>query len=123
MLMLSRQVNKTVNVVFAIESLGKIRSRKPNLTTREEIKIAKRITKAMFSSCYFFIYFLHCYFSITRMRRGNIRPCLEVAGHLSTSTTLTWGNPVKCLSQRQNKRTCRLTPHCLLNSDLQVGKL
>ena len=57
MLMLSRQVNNIVNVVFAIESLGKIRSRKPNLTTREEIKIAKRITKAMFSSCYFLFIF------------------------------------------------------------------
>ena len=39
--MLSRQVNKTVDVVFVIESLGKVRSRKPNLTTRKGMKMHK----------------------------------------------------------------------------------
>ena len=34
---------------------------------------------------------------------------LGVAGHLST--TLRWGNPVKCLFQRHNKKTCRLVLH------------
>ena len=37
----SSQVNKTVDIVFVIESLGKERSQKPNLTTREEIKMHK----------------------------------------------------------------------------------
>ena len=27
------------------------------------------------------------------------------------STTLPWGNPVWCLSQQHNKRTCRLVSH------------
>ena len=33
MFMLSRQVNKTVDVVFVIESLGKVKNQKPNLIT------------------------------------------------------------------------------------------
>ena len=43
--MLSRQVNDTVDVVFVIESLGKLRSQKYNLTitTREEMKMHKNI--------------------------------------------------------------------------------
>ena len=36
MFMLSRQVNKIVDVVFVIESLGKAKSQKPNLITREK---------------------------------------------------------------------------------------
>jgi len=39
--MLSHQVNKTVDVVFVIESLGKVRSQKHILTTREETKMHK----------------------------------------------------------------------------------
>ena len=39
--MLSRQVNDTVYVVFVIESLGKLRSQRYNLTTREEMKMHK----------------------------------------------------------------------------------
>ena len=41
MFMLSRQVNKTVDVVFVIESLGKVKSRRPNLITREIMKMLK----------------------------------------------------------------------------------
>ena len=41
MFMLSRQVNKIVDVVFVIESLGKVKSRKPNLITREKMKMLK----------------------------------------------------------------------------------
>ena len=43
MFMLSRQVNDTVDVMFVIESLGKVRSQKHNLTTREEVKMHKNI--------------------------------------------------------------------------------
>ena len=43
MFMLSRQVNDTVDVVFVIESIGKLRSQKYNLTTREEMKMHKNI--------------------------------------------------------------------------------
>ena len=35
--------------------------------------------------------------TITRKRRNAVRARLGVAGHLST--TLRWGNPVKCLPQ------------------------
>ena len=42
MSMLSRQVNKIVNVVFVIESLGKVKNQKPNnLITREKMKMLK----------------------------------------------------------------------------------
>ena len=47
---------------------------------------------------YLFIYYWHIYPPITRKRRSAVRARLGVAGHLST--TLRWGNPVKCLSQR-----------------------
>ena len=40
--MLSRQVNKTVDIVFVIESLGMVRSQN-NLTTREQTKMHKNI--------------------------------------------------------------------------------
>ena len=43
MFILSRQVNETVDVVLVIESLGKVRSQKHNLTTREEMKMQKHI--------------------------------------------------------------------------------
>ena len=41
MFMLSRQVNKTVDVVSVIESLGKVKNQKPNLITREKMKMLK----------------------------------------------------------------------------------
>ena len=41
-----------------------------------------------------------------KKRRGAIRARLGVADH--RSTTPRWGNPVQCLSQQHNKRTCRL---------------
>ena len=44
MFMLSRQVNKTVDVVFVIENLGKVKSRKPNLITREKMKMLSKNT-------------------------------------------------------------------------------
>ena len=43
MFMLSCHVNETVGVVFVIESLGKVRSQKHNLTTRKEMKMHKNI--------------------------------------------------------------------------------
>ena len=52
------------------------------------------------ASSFFYYYYWHIYPPITRKRRSAARARLGVAGHLST--TLRWGNPVKCLSQRHN---------------------
>ena len=41
MFMLSRQVKKIVDVVFVIESLGKVKSRRSNLITCEKMKMLK----------------------------------------------------------------------------------
>ena len=43
MFRLSRQINETGDVVFIVESLGKVRSQKHNLTTRKEMKMHKNI--------------------------------------------------------------------------------
>ena len=52
-----------------------------------------------------FFFFVNCYWHIyppiTRKRRSAVRARLGVAGRLST--TLRWGNPVKCFCQRHNK--------------------
>ena len=48
-----------------------------------------------------FFYYWRIYPTITRKRRIAVRARLGVASHLST--TLRWGNSVKCLSQRHNK--------------------
>ena len=69
----------------------------------------------------FFNHYWHIYPPITRKRLSAVRARLGVAGYLST--TLRWGNPVKCLSQRHNKYTCRLSPNCPLNAERQAGKL
>ena len=70
---------------------------------------------------FFNFYYWHIYSPLTRKRRSAVRARLGVAGHLST--TLRWGNSVKCLSQRHNKQTCRLSPLCPLNGERQAGKL
>ena len=69
--------------------------------------------------CYY--YYSHIYPPTTRKRRSAVRARLGVADHLST--TLRWGNPVKCLSRRHNKQTCQLSPHGPLNAERQPGKL
>ena len=67
---------------------------------------------------FFFYYYLHFHPPITRKRRSAIRARLGVL-----STALGWGNPVKCLSQRHNKQTCQIAPHCPFNAERQAGKL
>ena len=43
MFRLSRQINETGDVVSIVESLGKVRSQKHNLTTRKEMQLHKNI--------------------------------------------------------------------------------
>ena len=49
MYMLSRQFNETVDVVFVVKSLAKVRSQRHNLTTREEMKMHKNINLLLLS--------------------------------------------------------------------------
>ena len=66
-------------------------------------------------------YYWHIYLPVSRKRRSaaGLRARLRVFGHLST--TLRWGNPIKCLSHWHNKRTCRLSPHCPLMLNVKQG--
>ena len=59
----------------------------------------------------FFFFVFSCIFIFLSRESDQcaIRARLGVAGHLST--TPRWGYPVKCLSQRHNKETCRLVLH------------
>ena len=50
-----------------------------------------------------------------------MRARLVVVNHLST--TLRWGNPVWCLSQRHNKRSCLLASHYPFNAERQANEV
>ena len=67
-----------------------------------------------------FIYW-HIYPPITKKRRSAVRARLGVADHLPT--TLRWGNPIKCLSQRTTSVLAGLFSHCPFNAERQAKKL
>ena len=69
-------------------------------TGEERLMLLRQFIIVLFTIIIIY-YYWHIYPPITRKRRSAVRARLGVAGHLST--TLRWGNPVKCLSQRHNK--------------------